>query len=172
VTQLAALAALAARERNNMKIPLSQGKFAIVGPRDYKYLMQWKWYYKNGYAVRNGPRPKRGSIQMHRVVLERMGFKNFEACDHANRSSIDNRRANLRPATHQQNMHNRSKPRHNTSGHLGVSWHKRDKKWEVRLQISGSYASLGYFDSVEEAVRVRDNAAKKHYGEFAVLNKD
>jgi hypothetical protein len=29
---------------------------------------------------------------------------------------------------------------------------------------------LGYFDSLEDAIRVRDEAAKKYHGDFAYLN--
>ena len=48
---------------------------------------------------------------MHRVILERMGFKNFARSDHINRNRLDNRRCNLRPETNHQNGCNRNKIR-------------------------------------------------------------
>ena len=155
-----------------MKIPLTQGKFAIVGPRDYKYLMQWKWYYLNGYAIRNGPQPKRRPIRMHRVILERMGFKDFEDSDHVNKDKLDNRRCNLRPATRSQNNCNRSRRSHNTSGYLGVNWHKLTKKWRAYIAIGKKHKHLGLYKTKEKAARAYNDAAKKHYGEFATLNKE
>ena len=154
-----------------LKIPLSQGKFAIVGPRDYTYLMQWKWHYKEGYAVRhdNG-RPGRPLILMHRVILERMGFKDFEQSDHINQIKHDNRRANLRPATNRQNSRNKARRRNNTSGCTGVC---RDKEtWCAYIQVKNRRKHLGYFDDIEEAKQARNKAVKEFYGEFAPLNKE
>jgi hypothetical protein len=153
------------------KIPLTQGKFALVDEEDYEYLMQWKWYYAKGYAVRMGSQPKRVAILMHRIVLERMGFKDFESSDHINRQRFDNRRANLRPVSLEQNNMNRGKQKNNTSGYMGVSWHKQGKKWRVRFRADGKYRSLGLFDDKKEAALAYNEAAKKCHGEFAVLNK-
>jgi hypothetical protein len=150
------------------KIPLSQGKFAIVDDEDCEFLNQWKWYYHQGYAVRHvsyGP-----TILMHRVILERMGFKDFEDSDHINRNGIDNRRSNLRPSTHRQNLCNFGRRSNNTSGYIGVHWRKDCRKWRARINIDGKQMCLGFFTDIEDAVQARDKAAKKHHGEFAVLN--
>jgi hypothetical protein len=156
-----------------LKIPLTQGKFAIVGPKDYAYLMQWKWCYHNtGYAVRTDYTNGKRTVRMHRVILERMGFKDFEECDHVNRDGIDNCRRNLRPAMCYQNVCNCGKRRTNTSSYIGVSWHKASKKWAAYISISGKQKHLGLFDDKEEATQVRDKAACKHHGKFAVLNKN
>jgi hypothetical protein len=155
-----------------MKIPLSQGKFALVGPRDYEYLMQWNWCYDRGYAVRATPRPKQRKIYMHRVILERMGFEDFEEGDHINRNTLDNHRGKLRPATRKENVRNRGVQRNNTTGCIGVSWYKRLEKWRSRIGVDGEDKHLGCFDTKEEAKRVRDEAARKYHGEFAVLNKE
>jgi hypothetical protein len=153
------------------KIPLSQGKFAIVDDEDYDYVMQWKWHCSaRGYAVRNGPRPRQGLILMHRVILERKGFKDFAECDHVNHDRLDNSRSNLRPATHCQNQRNKSKLRNNTSGRIGVGWHSQAEKWRAYIDVNGKFKHLGLFDDIGEAVQARDKAAKKYYGEFANLN--
>lgn len=157
----------------NKKIPLSQGKFAIVGPRDYTYLTQWGWFCHRGYAVRhNNGHPGRPLVYMHRVILERMGFKDFAECDHINHARSDNRRCNLRPVSRHQNNCNHKKQRNNTSGYIGVNWRKDAKKWTAMVKANGKQKHLGYFDDKEEARRVRDEAAKKYYGEFANLNKE
>ena len=154
-----------------MDIELTQGKFTIVGPRDYKYLTQWKWHYikdrKGGYAVR-GCNPR---IRMHRVILERMGYKNFAQSDHIDRNKLNNCRSNLRSATAGQNNCNHGKRKDNTSGYIGVYWFKRRKKWHAYIQVNRERKHLGYFDDIEDAARAYNKAALKHRGEFAVLNK-
>lgn len=60
------------------EIPLYNRKneityYTIVDNDMYDYLMQWKWRYANGYAIRGtregGRSGKYVSIRMHRVVL-------------------------------------------------------------------------------------------------------
>jgi hypothetical protein len=153
------------------KIPLSQGKFAIVDDEDYEFLNQWNWYYDRGYAQRNALRPDRGLIRMHRVILDRMGFKDFEVPDHINRNGIDNRKLNLRPATQFQNRYNHSSRSNNTSGYVGVCWDKQRKKWRARMVINKKELCLGHYKDKKEAALAYNEAAKKYHGEFAVLNE-
>ena len=159
-----------------MKIKLTQGKFAIVGPRDYKYLMQWKWYYqkrcKGGYAARNiGKHPNRRTLLMHRVILERMGYKNFTDSDHINGNKLDNRRGNLRPASSSQNSCNRSRQRNNLSGYKGVYWHKLTGKWGAAIQINRRQIHLELFEAKDDAARAYNKAAIKYHGKFVKLNE-
>lgn len=154
-------------------IPLTRGEFALVDDCDYEHLMQWEWSCSEcGYAVRGvRVKGKMQLIRMHRVVLERMGFKDFENSDHINRDRSDNRRCNLRPATRQQNMCNRSKFKNNTSGYVGVSWHKKSKKWITSIQVKGVRRHLGVFNNKEKAARVYNMAARMYHGKFSALNK-
>ena len=46
----------------------------------------------------------------------------------------------------------------NTSGQTGVVWHKRDKKWQVNIRVSGKKVHLGYFIEFHEAVNARKNS--------------
>jgi hypothetical protein len=134
--------------------------------------MQWKWCYKEGYAVRNRSGREKGLIYMHRVILERMGFTDFEECDHTNRDRSDNRRRNLRSASRYQNNRNHDKQRNNTSGFIGVYWHRQRKKWCAQIKVNGKRKHLGLFTDKGEAACVYNAAARKYHGEFAVLNKE
>lgn len=54
----------------------------------------------------------------------------------------------------------------NTSGTRGVYWHKRQKKWNVRLKFRGKLLYLGSYSEYEEAVKARKNAEDEIYGAF------
>jgi len=156
------------------KIPLTRGKFAIVDSDDYIRLAKYKWRIcktkgKNVlYAERSVrlPNGKYSRILMHREVLHiREGF----VIDHINRNGLDNRRANLRPATVAQNAQNSSK-RKNRSGYKGV-WYAKDKrKWRAAIWHNNKREHLGYFDSPRRAALSYDAAAKKYHKEFASFN--
>jgi hypothetical protein len=149
------------------RIPLTQGKFALVETRDYAYLMKWKWCVSGTYAMRTA----RGrTIHMHSVVADRMGLDTRQKeVDHRNRNGLDNRRKNLRIATRSQNQANRPRLRSNTSGYIGVS-RAAGGKWEARVKCDGRTYYLGRFDSKETAAAAYNAAATRLFGVFAHLN--
>ena len=104
---------------------------------------------------------------MHRVILKTP--KGMDT-DHRNGDGLDNRRCNLRICTKSQNSINRKMQSNNTSGYRGVYWHKRDKKWLAHIKIDGKKINFGYCSTKEQAAEAYNEAAKKHYGEFARLN--
>ena len=83
--------------------------------------------------------------------------------DHRNRTRSDNRFDNLRKATNAQNQQNRGVDKNNTSGHPGVHWDIRQRKWMAKIQIDGRRLSLGGFDSFENAVAARSKAKAEHH---------
>ena len=75
-----------------------------------------------------------------------------QGVDHINGNKTDNRIENLRVATKIENGQNRKWPsKANTSGYLGVSFHKQRKKWSARITADNAYKSLGLFDTKEAA---------------------
>ena len=145
------------------KIPLTQGKEAIVSAEDYDYLMQWKWCaHKDGnkfYAVRYL------GARMHREILKRMGIEAAHT-DHIDGDGLNNVRENLRGCTAAENQRNRGKQRNNTSGEKGVSWHKRDRKWHARIMLNGKSKHLGCFNNPQAAKEAYAKAARELHGEF------
>ena len=71
--------------------------------------------------------------------------------DHINRNKSDNRLSNLRQATPSQNAQNRSVNARSSTGLKGVTFHKRDKKYQAAITLNGCVKHLGYFDDGESA---------------------
>lgn len=87
--------------------------------------------------------------------------------DHINGVKHDNRIANLRVATNQQNAINRAVRMDNTSGYKGVSWNKRSGRWLAHISYGGKIRHLGLFDDIEDAITAYSLAAQRYHGEFA-----
>lgn len=87
--------------------------------------------------------------------------------DHINTVRNDNRWFNLREANGSQNHGNMRLSKANTSGIKGVHWYKRKFKWHVQIMINGTKHHIGYFDNIEDAAKAYEEAAIKHFKEFA-----
>lgn len=100
---------------------------------------------------------------VHRLLNPR-----WSETDHINGNRTDNRRVNLRPCTRSQNNVNlRSSRGTNTSGKAGVGRRKDTGKWRAYIRVNGKDITLGSFDHKDDAVRAREEAEQKHYGDFA-----
>jgi hypothetical protein len=110
------------------------------------------------------------NIKIHRLVI---GAKPGEIVDHINGNKLDNRRSNLRIATHAQNMANRVKSHNNTSGFKGVTFDtsmSRRKRWGASINHAGRRIKIGRYLTPEEAAKAYDNVALKLKGQYALLN--
>lgn len=153
-----------------IEIPLTQGFVAIVDVGDYDLVAGRKWHAvrrRSGivYAATNVPQPdgRQRPLTMHRVILE-----GSERVDHINGVGLDNRRSNLRPATHTENMQNRKRHSNNTSGYKGV--YAARGRWRAAIRANGQKHNLGYFDSPEDAAAAYDEASRLLHGEFSRPN--
>lgn len=81
--------------------------------------------------------------------------------DHINQNKQDNRIANLRLCTNSENHQNTSPPANNTSGHKGVTWNKKDRKWRAQIKLNYRLRYIGSFDSKEQAIAARKQAEKE-----------
>ena len=152
------------------RIPLTQGKFAIVDDEDFEYLSQFKWCAsKNGnryYAKRsiweNG---RRFLLPMQNAI---MGVPHGVIVDHIDQNGLNNTRHNLRVCTRAENNYNKGKQKNNTSGFKGVSRDRR--KWCAVIWMNRTRKHLGFFSTPEEAARAYDAAARELHGDFACTN--
>jgi hypothetical protein len=142
---------------------------------DPKYALTWN---KKHEGKRAGGKKGRGYRMVridgvayleHRVI--------FALANNADpgRFQIDHRKgngsnapANLRLATHSQNLQNRRKTvSNNTSGVRGVHWSTQAKRWMAIIPFEGKRVYLGVFKDLKEAAKTRRSAERFFYGEFS-----
>lgn len=87
--------------------------------------------------------------------------------DHVNGIKNDNRKENLRISTHAQNCQNGKITIRNTTGSIGIYWHKRDKKWTAAIGHENKLINLGYFSNREDAEFAYSEAARRLHGNFS-----
>jgi hypothetical protein len=155
-----------------IEIPLTRGYVALVDDADAALILgMGKWHAGTSgggriYARKALPRDggRKRLIFLHTALTGVLGI------DHINGDSLDNRRANLRPATPLQNMRNTRRRSDNTSGYKGVSWDQHRSAWAAYIRITGRRQFLGRYGDLADAARAYDAAARQHFGEFAVIN--
>lgn len=150
-------------------INLTRGYKTIIDDVDFEKVSNHKWHvfgthkYAGRDIVVDGKSKK---LLLHRFI---MNPKDGMEVDHINGDKLDNRRSNLRIATHRQNCSN-----HPGYGeYKGVHEVKNrplKKRFCTRIMVDGKNLYIGYFKTLEEAKAAYDSAAMTLYGEFARTN--
>lgn len=154
------------------EIPLRNGGVALVDEADAARLSGHAWYREDrahtSYACRQARVGRKVvKVYLHREVL---GLAHpSQQADHANGDGLDNRRANLRPATRSENMANRRAAARDIP-YRGVYRSRRGRPYRAQITAAGRVRHLGQFDSPEVAALAYDRAALAAFGPFAVLN--
>jgi hypothetical protein len=155
-------------------IQLTQGFVTLVDDADYTRLSQLQWRAlidrrrNKAYAVSRVKVAGR-TLYMHREILGISDSK--RKVDHRNGNGLDNQRENLRPCNTSQNTMNSSKRSDGLSSrYKGVCWHKRYRKFQADIKLSGKSKFLGMFIDELDAAFAYDAAAREHFGEFALCN--
>lgn len=168
-----------------VQIPLTQGLFASINEEDYHLVKDFKWYahFSNDgrrvYARSYDPNcyiiksRTKAPLRMHRII---MGVTHDDPIlvDHRNHNGLDNTRSNLRKCTKSENNRNCNGARRGSSSrYLGVFRRvmKTCVRWRAGLSVSGKTYWLGHYETEEQAAIAYNEAAIKHFGEFASLNK-
>ena len=86
---------------------------------------------------------------------------------HIDGNRKNNKIENLRIATQQQNCLNRIAHKNNRSGYKNVHWANGMNKWCVLINVGGKRKVIDYFEDIELAGFVAQEARNKFHGEFA-----
>lgn len=134
--------------------------WALIDADDYERLVIYNWFVQDPrsstgsvYAVRNNWNGQAGinhRVRMHREI---MGLEKGDKrdVDHINGNTLDNRKANLRVVTHQQNRQNTRGWANASSQYRGVSWDKSRGRWKAQASVGGKNRLIGRFKTEEEA---------------------
>lgn len=137
-------------------IPLTKGKVAIVDSDDYARLIQFNWCYGVAYALRS---INNKNFFMHHAIigLPTAGM----VVDHINKNPLDNRKANLRFATIQQNYYNTDyNHKLKQKDHSIYFCPGRKFPWRVDISHEGKRYPGGYFATHTEALAKRNTILK------------
>lgn len=145
-------------------VPLTKDQLSLIDSADVPALCEMNWcavwnsHTKSFYA-----KSSIGGcgVRLHRYLLSPPdGY----TVDHKSGNTLDNRRSNLRLATHAQQAYNRKIRSDNKSGVKGVCLF--NGKWRANIKVGGKTIDLGSHDSIDDAGKAYANAASHHFGDF------
>ncbi len=136
--------------------------YTIIDTEDYDKVKDYCWH-KNGtgYACTTWLGKY---INIHKLLFTPIKGK---FTDHINGDPLDNRKCNLRACTKAENARNCKVQSNNTSGAKGVSFCKRNNRWDTCIIVNKKQKWLGYFKNKQDAINARHAAEIKYFGEFA-----
>ena len=94
------------------------------------------------------------------------GHMPTEDIDHINGIRDDNRIANLRVATSQENNRNKKIQKNNTTGFIGVSYKPDVGKYRATITVNKTTIHIGYYSTPEEASKAYQIKAAELFGEY------
>jgi hypothetical protein len=109
-----------------------------------------------------------GKVYLHHrmIFLHQYGYLP-KMLDHIDGIRHNNKIENLRECSFSENGFNKKLTNKNTSGHKNVVWSKQRKKWRVQMRVYGKNLSFGFYDDIELASLVAEEAREKYHKEFA-----
>lgn len=145
--------------------------FTLIDAADVEVVAAFKWNLMgSGYAMTYDSDGR--IVTMHRMLLGLVSGDKRVA-DHINGDQLDNRRSNLRIATHASNLRNVKKQRRNNSiGYMGVRKTTVADRWIARCTFEGKVRHLGTFKTPEDAARAFDRFVIANFDEYAFTNFD
>lgn len=148
-----------------------QGFVALVDDDKFDEIDTHHWCVSRSssgklYAVRSTFVKGRPHYMHHHVLPLQKGFD----VDHIDGDSLNNQRANLRYATHAENLMNARLATHGDTGFRGVRRRGSGFLAIVQARSLGAPIVVGTFDTAEEAAAAYDAKVTELFGEFAWTN--
>lgn len=136
-----------------------------VDAEDLNLVRDHRWFMaKNNHVKTNGLRDLSHVI----LGLPENYFKvhTDRVVDHINCDPTDNRKENLRITTYRNNARNSSCGSNNTTGFVGVSYHKEQKLWQPQINASDRRVYLKKDKDPKKAVYSRYVAEELLFGSY------
>lgn len=159
------------------RIPLTQGKFALVDDEDYKKIKCYNYFLtktkhcRTFYAARNVYEngKNRHTIRLHRDILN-LKIGDGKKIDHINHNGLDCRKQNLRVCTESENQCNRTIISKSRTGLRGICL-RGNKFFEINIMLFQKNIYGGTWKNLKEAVKYRNCMARILHGRFCALLK-
>ena len=99
----------------------------------------------------------------HRLIWEMFNNRKPEGLiDHIDGNVRNNNINNLRLVTPQDNQRNTKLNSRNTSGIVGVTFDKRDRRWRAAIKVKGRKINIGSYYQKMDAIFARMDAEEKY----------
>jgi hypothetical protein len=154
-----------------VKIPLTQGKFALIDRADYEDVGRFRWHAYFAPGGRTHYCRRALHLENDRLLLIQMHqqLMNFpsEVIDHRNLNGLDNRRRNFRLTDNSHNSQNGTARRgRSLKGAYRTPW----GTWSAQIRVNGYCCCLGNHKTEINAALAYDQAARIFFGEDARTN--
>jgi hypothetical protein len=163
-------------------IPIDIGQYLEVD-LSVPHGLRWIKLTPNNYRVKiNDPAGSKLSCGKYNLHFRKIKYYNHRIIFYLQngidpgQNDIDHKDHNdntglLRIATHQQNHFNRRSCVNSSSIYKGVSWHKKEKRWESRIGFNNKVIYIGRYLNEKEAALAYNSKAVELFGEYAYLNQ-
>jgi len=147
--------------RNKLLVVFSTGDLFTFGKKGFKERKSW--VVTSGHMQTRGLHHKH-VMMTHRIIMEaHLGreLRDDEFINHIDHNPLNNCIDNLEIVTRAQNKQWSRPNKTNVTGYKGVSWKKRQNKWESQIGVDGRKIHLGHFDTPEEAYEAYKTKARE-----------
>lgn len=149
-------------------VPLTGGHVAIIDACDAIAVGAFNWQpVQKGRTIYAKTSCDGADVYLHLFLWKLWGRPPAPEIDHEDGDGLDNRSANLRAATPEQNRQNTRVFKSTVSGIKGVHFDKITGKWRADIGADGKRFRLGRFESLAKAAMAVSEARSRLHGRFA-----
>ncbi len=117
------------------------------------------WIDKHGYTSYIRITINKTTYRAHRLIwLYMTGDFPKNQIDHKDGDGLNNKWSNIQDVTIEENYKNKRIYKNNKSGHTGVCWLRRSRRWLATICVNGKTTELGTFVDINDAIEVRSRA--------------